>query len=125
MDYNRPKSPTTLGRILESSSHGVLKVRDSRSDIPEKAHPRNPSPGFNCVLRVFFCIETTVMDTLSPPPKLTHLFTLRCAVDAPMEVGHGPYGRRRCVSIKSGSVQGKFLNGEVVPGGADFMYGPH
>ncbi|CAG8060316.1 unnamed protein product [Penicillium salamii] len=121
MDYNRPKSPTTLGRILESSSHGVLKVRDSRSDIPEKAYPRNPSPGFNCVLQVFFCIETTVMDTLSPPPKLTHLFTLRCAVDAPMEVGHGPYGRRRCVPIKSGSVQGKFLNGEVVPGGADFI----
>src|SRR4051812_14483092 len=63
------------------------------------------------------------MNTLSLPPKLTHLFTLRCAVDPPMEVGNGPYGRRRCVPIKSGSVQGKYINGEVVPtGGADFMY---
>jgi hypothetical protein len=63
------------------------------------------------------------MDTLLPPPKLTHLFTLRCAVDPPMEVGNGPYGRRRCVPIKSGSVKGKHINGEVVPtGGADFMY---
>ncbi|KAE8164432.1 hypothetical protein BDV40DRAFT_298460 [Aspergillus tamarii] len=61
------------------------------------------------------------MEPLSPPPALTHLFTLRCAVDPPMEIGNGPYGRRRCVSIKSGTVRGKYLNGEVVPGGADFM----
>ena len=32
-----------------------------------------------------------------------------------MEVGNGPYGRRRCVPIKSGSVKGKYINGEVVP----------
>lgn len=61
------------------------------------------------------------MDTLSPPPKLTHLFTLRCAVDPPIEIGNGPYGRRRCVPIMSGSVKGPYFNGEVVPGGADFM----
>ncbi|KAI2789381.1 hypothetical protein POX_d04869 [Penicillium oxalicum] len=61
------------------------------------------------------------MDTLSPPPKLSHLFTLRCAVDPPMEIGKGPYGRRRCVPIKSGSVHGPHLQGEVVPGGADFI----
>ena len=41
-----------------------------------------------------------------------------------MEIGHGPYGRRRCVPIMSGSVRGPHLNGEVVPGGADFMYVP-
>lgn len=62
------------------------------------------------------------MDTISPPPKLSHLFTLRCAVDTPMEIGHGPYGRRRCVPIMSGVVNGPHLKGEVVPGGADFMY---
>ncbi|KAJ5638247.1 hypothetical protein N7520_003093 [Penicillium odoratum] len=61
------------------------------------------------------------MDTISPPPKLSHLFTLRCAVDTPMEIGHGPYGRRRCVPIMSGVVSGPHLKGEVVPGGADFM----
>ncbi|RDK43372.1 hypothetical protein M752DRAFT_335190 [Aspergillus phoenicis ATCC 13157] len=61
------------------------------------------------------------MEPLSPPPALTHLFTLRCAVDPPLEIGKGPYGRRRCVPIKSGTVRGKYLVGEVVPGGADFM----
>lgn len=65
------------------------------------------------------------MEPLSPPPALTHLFTLRCAVDPPLEIGKGPYGRRRCVPIKSGTVRGKYLVGEVVPGGADFMYTPH
>jgi hypothetical protein len=61
------------------------------------------------------------METIASPPKLSHLFTLRCAVDPPIEIGHGPYGRRRCVPIKSGSVRGPHFNGEVVPGGADFM----
>ncbi|KAI9040387.1 DUF3237 domain-containing protein [Aspergillus affinis] len=61
------------------------------------------------------------MDPISPPPALTHLFTLRCAVSPPMEIGTGPYGRRRCVPIESGTVRGKSLNGEVIPGGADFM----
>ncbi|KAF7717787.1 UPF0311 family protein [Penicillium ucsense] len=62
------------------------------------------------------------METLVPPPKLNHLFTLRCAVDPPVEIGTGPYGRRRCVPIKSGSVHGPHFEGEVVPaGGADFM----
>jgi hypothetical protein len=60
--------------------------------------------------------------TLLPPPRLSPLFTLRCAVDPPMEIGKGPYGRRRCVPIVSGTVAGRHLNGEVVPGGADFMY---
>lgn len=61
------------------------------------------------------------MDQINPPPALTHLFTLRCAVAPPTEIGTGPYGRRRCVPIESGSVKGKYVNGEVVPGGADFM----
>ncbi|KAL4860927.1 hypothetical protein BDV12DRAFT_180946 [Aspergillus spectabilis] len=61
------------------------------------------------------------MEPLSPAPTLIHLFTLRCAVDPPLEIGKGPYGRRRCVPITGGTVRGKYLNGEVVPGGADFM----
>ncbi|KAJ5611368.1 hypothetical protein N7510_008087 [Penicillium lagena] len=61
------------------------------------------------------------METLAPPPTLTHLFTLRCTVNPPMEIGHGPFGQRRCVPIMLGLVRGKYLNGEVVPEGADFM----
>ncbi|KAJ5102424.1 hypothetical protein NUU61_004646 [Penicillium alfredii] len=61
------------------------------------------------------------METLLPPPTLTPLFTLRCAVEPPIEIGHGPYGRRRCIPIMSGSVGGNYINGEGMPGGADFM----
>lgn len=64
---------------------------------------------------------TTKMETVAPPTKLNRLFTLRCAVAPPMEIGHGPYGRGCCVLIKSGSMRGHQFNGEVVPGGADFM----
>lgn len=82
----------------------------------ERCHVFDPSsPFYNPTS------DKATMETIAPPPKLSHLFTLRCAVDLPMEIGHGPYGRRRCVPIKSGSVRGPNLNGEVVPGGADFM----
>ncbi|PWY95429.1 hypothetical protein BO94DRAFT_553316 [Aspergillus sclerotioniger CBS 115572] len=61
------------------------------------------------------------METLLPPPNLVHLFTLTCTVSPPLEIGPGPYGRRRCIPITSGTVRGKYLSGEIVPGGADFM----
>ena len=35
-----------------------------------------------------------------------------------MEIGKGPYGRRRCIPILSGAMTWNYLNGEV---GADFM----
>ena len=62
------------------------------------------------------------MEPLLPPPTLQYLFSIRCAVDPPVEIGNGPYGRRRCVPITGGTVRGKHLNGEVLPIGADFMY---
>lgn len=64
------------------------------------------------------------MEPLLPPPTLQYLFSVQCAVDPPLEIGNGPYGRRRCVPITGGTVRGKHLNGEVLPVGADFMYVP-
>ncbi|KAF3407509.1 UPF0311 protein [Talaromyces pinophilus] len=61
------------------------------------------------------------MEPLLPPPTLQYLFSVQCAVDPPVEIGNGPYGRRRCVPITGGTVRGKHLNGEVLPVGADFM----
>ncbi|KAI6778760.1 uncharacterized protein J7T54_005863 [Emericellopsis cladophorae] len=37
------------------------------------------------------------MNTIALPPKLVHLFSLRCAVDAPVDVGQEPYGQRRLI----------------------------
>lgn len=60
------------------------------------------------------------METICDPPKLIHLFTLRCTVAQPLDISH----RRRCVPIHSGSVGGKYITGKVVhaPAGADFLY---
>lgn len=62
------------------------------------------------------------METINPAPKLKYLFSLRCIVNPPMEIGVGPYGRRRCVPIMGGKVTGPYFTGEVIPGGADYMY---
>lgn len=63
------------------------------------------------------------METLLPPPKLTHLFILRCNVEQPLDIGQVSSGRRRWVPIVGGSVSGKDISGDVV-GGEDSMYGP-
>lgn len=60
------------------------------------------------------------METFSPPPKLTHLFSLCCNVEHPLDIGQVSSGRRRWVRIVGGSVSGKYLTGEVV-GGDDSM----
>jgi len=62
------------------------------------------------------------LQTVSPPPTLKHLFTLKATVSAPIEFGVGPFGRRRCVPIASGTIEGPYINGKILPiAGADYM----
>ena len=42
-------------------------------------------------------------------------------VTAPMLVGRGPAGERRIVPVLGGRIAGPRLNGEILPGGADFQ----
>jgi hypothetical protein len=42
-------------------------------------------------------------------------------VAAPMLVGRGPAGERRIVPVLGGRIAGPRLNGEILPGGADFQ----
>lgn len=77
---------------------------------------------FNHLFVFYKTCLTNVMGPLFSPPTLEYLFSVQCAVDPPVEIGNGPYGRRRCVPITGGTVRGKYLNGEVLPVGADFMY---
>ena len=55
------------------------------------------------------------------PPPLAFLAQVRCEVGALVNLGAGPYGERRCVPLLGGSVSGPGLNGEILPGGADWQ----
>jgi Protein of unknown function (DUF3237) len=49
------------------------------------------------------------------------IFTIRAELEAIMNLGRTPYGERRVVGITGGSVQGRNLNGRILPGGADWQ----
>lgn len=49
------------------------------------------------------------------------IFTIRAELEAIMNLGRTPYGERRVVGITGGSVQGRKLNGRILPGGADWQ----
>lgn len=59
-----------------------------------------------------------------PTPPLEHAFDLTVLVSAPIEAGEitglNSRGRRRIIPITGGSVTGR-VNGQVLPGGADFQ----
>jgi hypothetical protein len=54
------------------------------------------------------------------PLSLEHAFTITVKLDEPREVGPVPAGYRRVIGITGGTVAGPVLNGEVLPGGADW-----
>jgi len=67
-----------------------------------------------------------------PEVELKHLYRLEASLDTKMEIGNGPYGFRRCVTIAGGKFEGDRFKGEVLyssrnedlttrPGGADHM----
>ena len=62
-------------------------------------------------------------DDAAPPadPRPECVGEVEVAVAAPLIVGTGPAGERRIVPILGGRVSGPRLNGEVLPGGADFQ----
>lgn len=55
-------------------------------------------------------------------PGLEFVFCARVAVAPPLVVGESSRGLRRIVPILGGSCEGPRLNGEVLPGGADWQY---
>lgn len=58
--------------------------------------------------------------TRLPAPALEHLCDLTVQVGTPIEVGSGPAGLRRMITILGGTVAGR-LAGRVLPGGADYQ----
>ncbi len=55
-------------------------------------------------------------------PQLRHVCDVDIGVGPIRDLGPTPHGRCRIVPILSGTVQGPLLEGEVVPGGADWQY---
>lgn len=56
------------------------------------------------------------------PPELRHVCDIEVSVGPIRDLGPTPHGRRRIIPILAGTVRGPLLNGEVVPGGADWQY---
>ncbi len=54
-------------------------------------------------------------------PRLDFVGTVEAEVAAPVVVGAGAAGERRIVPILGGRVSGPRLDGEILPGGADFQ----
>jgi hypothetical protein len=55
-------------------------------------------------------------------PELRHVCDIDVDVGPIRDLGPTPHGRRRIVAILGGRVTGPRLDGEVVPGGADWQY---
>ena len=56
-----------------------------------------------------------------PAPALEHVCDLAVTIAPALEVGLTPAGMRRVIPITGGVVRGPRLNGQVLPGGADFQ----
>jgi hypothetical protein len=61
------------------------------------------------------------MIDIPPPPVLIPMAQVRCEVDPLVTLGGGPYGERRYIPLKGGTVQGPELNGSLVEGGVDWQ----
>ena len=49
------------------------------------------------------------------------IFTVQAELDAILSLGNTPYGERRVIGIRDGTVSGPKLNGRILAGGADWQ----
>lgn len=68
-------------------------------------------------------VETTPETPATP--VLEHVTSIHVSVETPLEFGDTPQGRRRTVPITGGHFTGPRLNGDIVPGGADWQVTRH
>jgi hypothetical protein len=60
------------------------------------------------------------IDTQVKELRTEHLFDITVELNAPLDIGEGPYGRRTLFGAAGGSFTGPKLRGEVLPGGGDW-----
>ena len=67
-------------------------------------------------------MSTDIQQGARPPqPGLELLTRLDATLDAPIDLGITPQGHRRVVPITGGRLHGPLLEGEILPGGADWQ----
>ena len=54
-------------------------------------------------------------------PRLEFFCSLTVKLDKPLVLGETPHGTRRIIYILGGGVEGPFIQGEILPGGADWQ----
>ncbi len=54
-------------------------------------------------------------------PTIQLLYTSEIEIEAPLQVGHSPYGERRIINITGGNFSGPRLSGRILTGGADWQ----
>jgi hypothetical protein len=69
-----------------------------------------PDPGWACGMT----------DGIPPPTKGTLAFSISLQISATHEVGNTPYGKRRLLDVKGGTITGDKLKGSVVTGGLEY-----
>ena len=63
----------------------------------------------------------TAIDMRAPEPSLEYVFQFEASLGAPLELGTVDSMRRRIIPITGGRISGPRLQGEVMPGGADWQ----
>jgi hypothetical protein len=69
-----------------------------------------PDPGWACGMA----------DGIVPPTQGTLAFSITLQISATHDVGNTPYGHRRLLDVKGGTITGDRINGSVVTGGLEY-----
>ncbi|HEY0960884.1 MAG TPA: DUF3237 domain-containing protein [Pseudomonadales bacterium] len=65
--------------------------------------------------------SAVAQDGPAPSVPTEYVFTIEAAISGAIPMGPSADGERRSIPITGGSFHGKELNGEVLPGGADYQ----
>jgi hypothetical protein len=87
-----------------------------------------PAPTCHAMLRLLMALflfalgrSLNAQDTPASALATEYAFTIEAAIAAAMPMGMSVDGERRSIPITGGSVNGAEINGEVIPGGADYQ----
>lgn len=64
------------------------------------------------------CLSTA---SATEPLRTEFVYEAIVSIDAPIEVGPTPHGRRRYIPITGGTFEGARIRGTILPGGADWQ----
>ncbi len=101
------------GEALYAPLDTSLAFARASPDHKPRTHP-------NAANRSHFAMPTLSLD-LPSPPQLVPMAQVRCDVDAVTSLGPAPYGERRFVPLRGGTVQGAELCGVILDGGVDWQ----